>query len=343
MIDLADLPLEIILNVTIFLSDKDILSLCISTKQLFYVLHAVKIRRKVEFSAIKSLPYFDSFLNVRYERFQILFPKNIQILHWDGCAKLPKMLPDTIINFHYECSSDNSYPLETLPLSLQCLNLVGSHREPLPLLPDTLKILDLGYKYDHDLQLPHSLTILILSYFYNRKLPKLPNSLLKLKLSFDYDQPLPPLPNSLKYLFLGSRFSHSLTELPASLTYLSLSHYFNQQLPRLPDALLELKVHCKCNIQLPELPNSLTCLEISDEYTRQLPELPNSLKVLVLGRNYNSPFQKLPASLTDLHLGYNYNQLLPQLPDSLQKLTVRKSLPLSQNISPKITIQYIIY
>ena len=192
------LPLEILIKITEFLPTKSILNLSICSKHCHSILFFIKFNEKVNFENISRLPYFDSFTNVKYYRFEKYFPKSLQILYW-CCDDSPSQLPDSLISLYL--GGNYNHPLPQLPNSLENLGLGYIHNHPLPQLPNSLKNLNLSWYYNHPLtQLPNSLKNLDLGYYYNHSLPQLPNSLESLHLSWRYNRLLPQLPDSLKFL-----------------------------------------------------------------------------------------------------------------------------------------------
>ena len=259
---LIHLPLEILINITEFLSTKDILSLSICSKHFHNILSVVKFNENVKFKDISKLPYFDSFTNVEYYKSGKLFPRSLRILFWWNNDHLPSQLPDSLKSLYL--GNDYNQPLLQLPNSLKSLYLGWYYDQPLPQLPNSLKSLYLGWNYDQPLpQLPHSLKSFCLGYSYDQALPQLPNSLKSLYLGSHYDQPLPQLPNSLKRLYLSFYFNQPLLQLPNSLKSLYLGYYYDQPLPQLPDSLRLLKVWRK--FLLPALSFDIT-IEFFDGY-----------------------------------------------------------------------------
>ena len=124
----ADLPLEILVNITEFLSTKDILNLSICSRRFYDILYTIKINDKVKFEKISGLSYFDSFTNVTYDKYRNRFPKSLCVLDWN---------------------CDENLPSKGLPDSLKSLNFDGYGNQPLPQLADSLKSLYLGSCYNH--------------------------------------------------------------------------------------------------------------------------------------------------------------------------------------------------
>ena len=199
MSHLFDLPLEILVDITQFLSTKDILNLSLCSKYLRDILYAIKINDKVEFDKISGLNYFDSFTNVVYRKSGNVFSKSLYVLNWMCKENLPSKLPDSLKSLHLGCYYNQ--PLLQLPDSLKNLHLGHYYNHLLPQLPDPLKSLHLSSYYNQTLpQFPDSLKSLHLSHYYNQTLPQLPDSLKSLHLGYDYNKPLPQLPNSLRLL-----------------------------------------------------------------------------------------------------------------------------------------------
>ena len=221
---LSDLPLEILINITRFLSTKDVMNLSICHKHLHVILYIVQINDKVEFDKICESSYFDSFTEVVYNKSANIFPKSLHVLKWCCEDILPLSLPDSLASLEF--GTFYNHPLPLLPDSLKSLDLGWFYNQPLPELPNSLRNLNLGYHYNHPLlQLPNSLKILYLSSNYNHILPQLSDLLENLYLGHFYNHCLPQLPDSLKILYLSSNYNHLLPQLPDSLRHLKIMRY----------------------------------------------------------------------------------------------------------------------
>ena len=220
---LSDLPLEILVNISKYLSTTDILNLASSSKRLSDIRFGIKFKHRVNFSRISTLTHFDSFINVVYDsEINLRLPVSLRVLKWH-CDKALPLLPDSLT--HLEISNYHDYPITSLPCALKYLRLGYAHGHSLPQLPNSLIHLDLGGCYNHPL-------------------PQLPENLEYLNLGGVYDRPLPPLPLALKNLDLGHTFHQPITEFPVSLTYLKLNyHYYSyKELPVFPISLRHLVV-----------------------------------------------------------------------------------------------------
>ena len=218
MLHLFDLPLEILVKITEFLPNKDILNLSISSKYFLDLVFAVKFTDEVNFESINKLPYFDSFTNVDFFNVtsQIVYPKFLRFLKWNTGQFLRKF-PDL---------------LESLEIKL--------YNQPITQFPDSLKVLNIGYDYNQVIsRLPASLEVLKLSYPYNQVLPQLPNSLMVLELSSNYNKQLPSLPDSITCLILSDSET-PISRFPNSLKRLEIGWYRSYMLPTIPDSLTEL-------------------------------------------------------------------------------------------------------
>ena len=212
-------------------------------------------------------------------------PPNLKVLQFGrfyNCSlcKLPDTLETLIFDERY-----NKPFIHPLPKSLKVLKFEGSScfNQPLPNLPNSLKLLKLGNDF-------------------NQPLSNLSNSLKLLNLGFKFNQPLPNLPNSLKYLRLGNDFNQPLPNLPNSLKSLNLGFNFNQPLPNLPDGLKYLKLSCSFNHYINQLPKSLKVFVNATFYNYIV--LPNKLKVLITyynGSTLNLD-NYLPHTITYLHI-----------------------------------------
>ena len=203
--ELIHLPLEILINITDFLSTKDILNLSTCSERFQAILSFVNFNKKIKFKNINGLSYFDSFTNVEYDISGKPFPKYLRVLHWHCNDHLPSQLPNLLESLYL--SDDYYHPLPQLPNSLKSLTLGYFYNQKLPELPASLKSLHLGYYYNKSLpQLPDSLECLHLGGNNEHQLPQLPGSLKSLQLGWDYNQPLPKLPDSLRHLKVRKKF-----------------------------------------------------------------------------------------------------------------------------------------
>ena len=95
-IQLTDLPLEILINISEFLSTKYILNLSLCSKYFHDLLSFVKFNEIVNFKDISKLPYFDSFTDVIYYVSSKSFPRSLRILSWFCNDYLPSQLLNSL-------------------------------------------------------------------------------------------------------------------------------------------------------------------------------------------------------------------------------------------------------
>jgi hypothetical protein len=103
--------------------------------------------------------------------------------------------------------------IDSLPNSIEELVLNNRYNNKL-ILPDNLKILNLGDSFNYDIILPDKLEKLTIGYHYNKKLV---------------------LPNSLRFLVLGTKFNEDII-LNDKLEELTIGKQFNKNL-KLPDSM----------------------------------------------------------------------------------------------------------
>jgi len=157
-------------------------------------------------------------------------------------------------------------------------NIITTNTKIIKNLPDKLKALELGWKY-------------------NKLLPKLPKGLETLSLSNNYNHPLDNLPEGLKKLSLSNNYNHPLDNLPKGLKQLKLGDDYKYSLDNLPEGLEKLDLGIFYDFPLNNLPKGLKKLSLSIDYNYELPILPESLKLLVIKGNYD---YDLPTDMPDL-------------------------------------------
>lgn len=336
------LPFDILINISKFLSNQDILNLSRCCKYYHELVYRVRFSEKVDYQDIIELPYFDSFINITCKDNVTLFPKFLKDLHWKCDVALPEDLPNTLI--HLTFSAYNK-PLLKLPCTLIKLSFGRIYNQPLPILPDKLTHLYFGYR--HNMLNPFK--YMDCASDYNQPLPNIPESLLHLVFGSDYNQPLPSeLPDSITHLKFGLEYNQPLPNLPNSLIFLSFGQgsynhllpvgifdrngYNHSGEPQLPDSLTILEFGYAYNKSLPNLPRALMKLKFGYYYNQLLPDLPNTLTHLTFGRHYNQPLPDLPESLTHLIFNIGYKQPLISIPKSLKYLKIKKGVPIPKNL-----------
>lgn len=201
-------------------------------------------------------------------------------------------------------------------------------------------------------QLPKNLKKLNLSQCFDQSELNLPNSLTHLIIGYAYKKPIDNLPKNLKELEIKSRFSHNLDNLPNGLIKLSvnnLTYNIISKYDKLPNSLLYLIIyttHRKINLHnLPKLRNLIieckNCLNLSlylpltlkyfkiiiNSNAPQFPIFNSTLEQLIIISSYSNVEYKLPldilyntSSLQHLLIGGNLNYEVNNLPNSLIKL-----------------------
>jgi hypothetical protein len=196
---------------------------------------------------------------------------------------IKNMKPDGKIDF----SSMGLTSVPPLPEGVRELKIKGTHIRELPVLPDTLEVLELERNDE--------LT----------SLPPLPPHLRVLKFPVCSVRELPsPLPPELEILDCGYNQLSELPELPPSLRELSCDGFrFSREdvhlttLPRLPDGLQNLSCRGQWIQNLPLLPPSLVSLRCDESSLQALPVLPSTLRLLTSSGCQIQAIPHLPASL----------------------------------------------
>lgn len=219
------LPLDFWLEVSRFLPNQDILNLSNCCKYFREILYKVEFTDEVMIDNIVDLPYFDSFVNVKYNSVA-KFPAKLRFLNWNCEANFQHTLPDTLIGIKFGYNFCRSLP----PIPDHITHLKFGYKSTQRIsgnLPKKLVYLKLGPWFHESLpRLPNTLKYLILRN-YRKQLPALPDSLISLELGNDYKQSLPPLPKSLISLKVGNYYDQVLSSLPKSLKYLSLGDNYD--------------------------------------------------------------------------------------------------------------------
>jgi hypothetical protein len=176
-----------------------------------------------------------------------------------------------------------SYPIDSLPDTLQELHLNGYDRD-IPVLPKRLKKLYVQGYFRGVKEFPDSLEVL--------DIDKIMYSVIDtINLNFIYRSHnnvpdsivLPKLPPNLKYLKLN--YDTKIEKLPDSIEYLYLKPGFKQPLNKLPKGLIELEYGF--DAELPELPDTLRILRLTGSFNRDLIHLPKNLKELCIINRFN--------------------------------------------------------
>lgn len=196
--------------------------------------------------------------------------------------------------------------LSWLPDNITHLELPNNYNEPLLKLPNNLKILKLGLRYNQNINLPEGLEQFICVYehmdLWNQNIVY-PKSLKKLILGNKFNQPLDNLPPNLETLMINSYiFNHPLDNLPYNLKHLIIisCSNFDKSLDNLPATLKSLVIIGKYDQPLDNLPIKLKTLIIHSEYSHSLNNLPLDLQYLSLvfySFQYDYTFDNLPPNL----------------------------------------------
>ncbi len=236
----------------------------------------------------------------------------------------------------------------TLPPNLEKLILGSQFNSPLDVLPQNLKFLYIGLRFQHALVLNPCLEHLhIHSSTYNFPLGPLPSTLKYLNFNMigDFNQVLydhigkQNLPDSLETFKMSFHFNQSLGILPNSLLILKTGFHFNQNLGILPNNLQVLHLGFEFNFPLGKLGSSITSLKFGNQFSQTIDELPPQLEILVIGKSMkciatfpnslkdlkiccSDKVSKFPTHLEILEIGSQYQYVLKILPKSLQRLCV---------------------
>lgn len=162
--------------------------------------------------------------------------------------------------------------------SLDSLVCVANQLKVLPLLPNSLRVLDCrSNQLSVIVSLPDSLLTLSCSYNEIDSIGDLPSGLIELNCFFNHLIHLPHLPNSLSILICGDNRITALPTLPNSIRSVDCSSNQLTFLPMLPDSLNILYCGANSLTTLPVLPRYLSRLECLDNHLTSLPDLPDSL------------------------------------------------------------------
>jgi Leucine-rich repeat (LRR) protein len=129
-------------------------------------------------------------------------------------------------------------------------------------------------------------------------LPLLPDSLELLDCKYNQLTSLPSLPRDLQYLDCKFNKLKSLPLLPSKLVLLDCFDNELTSLPLLPEGLLSINCCINQLISLPVLPNYLKYLGCSNNQLTSLPFLPKTLELLGCLKNKLTSLPLLPDSLT---------------------------------------------
>ncbi len=242
----------------------------------------------------------------------------------------------------------------------------STYNSPLPILPDTIKIIIFGDRDIDFVNTPYNKIKLwndgIINF--NHPINCLPKYLTHL-VFLDYcefNHPVNNLPSTLEFMSLSGYFNHPLNNLPTNLKYLSLVlEKYDYDLDNLPNGIKHLKLHFnKYNGDFDSLPQELEYLYINGYYKKKLDSLPNNLKYLdceyfhsnVLNVIDNLPnsleqlsvvdnvlLETLPNSIKILKIDKYYKGTLDLIPNSIEELVLRGQENINFSVLPKSIIK----
>ena len=135
--------------------------------------------------------------------------------------------------------SNNNENIFEIPISIEFLQLNSSFDDNKIRLPEKLKVLKFGDKFNKLINYPNELFYLEYGDKFNSPIENLPPSLEFLIFGKSFNQSVDYLGSKLKFLCLGENFYQQLDNLPNSLEALFLSNYSSYELNNLPFGLIE--------------------------------------------------------------------------------------------------------
>ena len=274
-------------------------------------------------------------------------------------TKFPKNLKTLFISYN------SSNPLPKLSDGLETLKMSDDFKHKIDYFPPSLKSLNVGVSYCHDINISSLQHLKILDFGFNPhdfNIPqKLPESIEKLILPLSFNREIKSLPKNLKTIILGSKYNKVIKcNLPKSLKSLGFSqHYnqktsirsegietiqfgkeFNQKIEHLPQSLKILRFGSRFNQKINNLPNGLKTLVFATDFNQKIDNLPDSLEKLVFGKRFNQPLPKLPKNLRHLEFGKSFNQKIDEFPSRIEQVICGNGFnqPLPKDIPKTITI-----
>jgi hypothetical protein len=276
---------------------------------------------------------------------------NLLVVIFDGLFKNNiAAFPNNLTHIIFDEESRFNHTLPRLPCNLTYLRLSKGFNKPLIMLPNTLKHLDLGFRFNHKIKLPIKLEYLDTGYKFNYTLSlpttlrylilgdgfkktiyAFPESLIHLILPDDYDRKLPQLPGNITYLDISNKYNHKYLTLPKSLRRLRINVH-NQRINTLPDKLthLDLRTFCSCN--LPVMPINLKHLIMPDNYDYDIGILPDSITHLTSSHGSFMNITTLPSKL--IHLTWWAKYDIPLLPHTLTHLHIESNIKTKKLVLP---------
>ena len=222
-------------------------------------------------------------------------------------------------NLRYlDCSNKVATYLYLSP-NLEVLKCRSSGVAELPLLPNSLKVLD---AFDNDLTvlpvLPPNLKFLNVRGNELTEIPTLPNGLVEFDCSINRLDTLPAIPQSVRKLLYGANTIQNYIAVPDSLEELNITATKVGYIPFLPSQLkiLECQHLMQMLDSLPTLPQHLERLVCNDAGLEYIPALPPTLRYLDCSGNNISVVDPIPDSLFYMDISDNNVISLSSLPDS---------------------------
>jgi hypothetical protein len=175
--------------------------------------------------------------------------------------------------------------------------------------------------------LPDSLTVLRLGYFFDQNVDNLPKNLLDLTFGANFNQNVDNLPTKLTNLTFGDNFNQNVDNLPKKLTHLIFGLFFNKKVDNLPNSITHLTFGYEFNQMIDVLPNSLIQLTVGYNFNQKIDVLPNSIKQLgffsnSLIKNDIYSFIKI-IDIFFLNDDTN-NNYLTNIPSNIEKIRINK-------------------
>lgn len=134
----------------------------------------------------------------------------------------------------------------------------------------------IGSKFNQPLNLPHSITNLILGEHFNQYI-NLHSNLSHLTIGISFEQSI-ELPFSIKYLNINCN-TNLIDYLPSSIEILELGDYFNKELLNLPNSIKKIIFNKESHYDkyLNCLPQSIEYLELPTNYKKKISNIPRNL------------------------------------------------------------------
>lgn len=238
--------------------------------------------------------------------------------------------------------SDNKEIFE-IPNNIEFIQFHHSFDDDKIILPDKLKVLKFGSKFNKIIYYPSNIYYLEYGRLFNKPVDNLPSSLEFLIFGDSFNQSLDYLGSCLKFLSIGVSFSNTLDNLPNSLESLFLTNYHSHKLNNLPFGLKEL-INFKDNYIFRNITiKEILKISTNNDYINKrklylrydldekiltlnvkmldLEYLPPNINYLYLGNNIKHNISVVPIGLKYLKLGYN-DYLSPNLLYNLPKLNI---------------------